>query len=423
VKDFGKCTFLLCRVAFFQLSSCIFRSELYLMPRSAPGRIVCLSNVFDEHYQAVREEAIPIPLSSSKRRALFRCLEDAAERELIVFSSPPKALQRRAARWLPRVSTTFSTHRQLVCANLDARKIRIPLGWLSYAAHVARHTRSGDIVIIDNFEFIYVVAACAARLRRRLRFVLDYEDGKHAIDRGWQRWLSGAAELLGRPLLRGAIVAHPSLARRLPKNLPTELVPGFFDPPKPRLSERHAPVPVKFLYSGSLDGTRGVDLLLESLPLLPPTGWELDFTGSGPLESQVVQAARDPRWQGRVRFHGVLPNADYENLMVACNVALNCQRHSDPISDVTYPSKTFTYLSAGLRLISSTASGAREVLGDACWYYSEETPAALAALMSNFITDGLPPQPEAALREVQSRYSTEGTTSRLRTLLTQIESS
>jgi glycosyltransferase involved in cell wall biosynthesis len=373
------------------------------MSSSAPGRIVCLSNVFDEHYQEVRREAIPVFLGS-KRRALYHCLERAAERELIVLSAPPKALLRRSVRWLPSVTTTFSTHRQSFCANLDAPKVRIPFGWLSYALHVVRQTRSGDLVLIDNFEFIYVVAAYAARLRRRLRFFLDYEDGKHLIDRGLYRWLSGSAEAFGRPLLRGSILAHPSLALRLPKNLPSELVPGFFHPPKPRSRERLAQAPVKFLYSGSLDRTRGVDLLLESLPLLPVTGWELHLTGAGPLERQVAAIAAEPRWAGRVQFHGVLLNEDYEKLMAACNVALNCQSLSDPISDVTYPSKTFTYLSAGLRLISSTASSVREVLGEACWYYREETPAALAALMSQFILEGLPPQPEAALREVQSRY-------------------
>ena len=390
------------------------------MSSSAPGRIICLSNVFDEHYQEVRQEAIPVPLGS-KRRALYRCLEQAAERELIVLSSPPKALERRSVRWLPGVTTTFSTHRQFFCPNLDGPKVRIPCSWLSYAAHVVRQTRSGDLVLIDNYEFIYVVAAYAARLGRRLRFFLDYEDGKHAIDRGWERMLSGAAESFGRPLLRGAMLAHPSQASRLPADLPRELVPGFFHPPRPRASERPANAPVKFLYTGSLDTTRGVDLLLGALPLLPESGWELHITGSGPLQSRVVETATDPRWGGRVQLRGVLPSREYELLLASCDVALNCQRPSDPISDVTYPSKTFTYLSAGLRLISSTASSVSEVLGAACWYYPEENSDSLASVMTRFIREGLPPAPEAALREVQDRYSTEGTTRRLQTFLKKIE--
>ena len=389
------------------------------MPCSTVGRIVCLTNVFDENYQRARDEKIPLPLGS-KRRALFQCLETAAQRELLVLSCPPKALQRRRPRWLAALETRFSTHRQLFCANFDAPKLRIPCSWIFYAAHVVRHTRSGDLVLIDNFEFLYVLAAYAARLGRRLRFFLDYEDGKHAIDNGWYRLLSGAAEFFGRPLLRGAILAHPSLATRLPKDLPVALVPGFLHPPKPRAAERPADAPVKFLYSGSLDRTRGVDLMLGALPFLPATGWELHITGSGPLQPQVIEVASDPRRDWRVQFHGVLPNEEYEHLMATCDVALNCQRPSDAISDVTYPSKTFTYLSAGLRLISSTASGVREVLGAACWYYHEESSASLAAVMTAMITDGLPEVPEAALREVQTQYSMEGTTRRLQAFLEKI---
>jgi glycosyltransferase involved in cell wall biosynthesis len=389
------------------------------MSTTPAGRIVCLTNVFDEHYQRVRQEEIPLPLGS-KRRALYRCLEDAAERELLLLSSPPKALERRSRRWLRAIETTFSTHRQFFCANWDGPKVRIPCSWLFYAAQVVRQTRSGDLVLIDNYEFIYVVAAYAARLGRRLRFFLDYEDGKHAIDQGWERLLSATAEAFGRPLLRGAMLAHPAQAVRLPADLPRELVPGFMHVPKPRGTERTTNAPVKFLYSGSLDRTRGVDLLLGALPLLPATGWELQITGSGPLQPQVVETAADPRWTGRVQFHGVLPNDEYEHLMATCDVALNCQRPSDPISDVTYPSKTFTYLSASLRLISSTASSVCEVLGAACWYYHEETSASLAAVMSQMLREGLPPTPEAALREVQDRYSTEGTTRRLKTLLEKI---
>jgi len=390
------------------------------MSSSAPGRIICLSNVFDENYQGLRREAIPLPLGS-KRRALYRCLEEAAGRELVVLSCPPKALRRRSVRWLESVETTFSTHRQIFCANLDGPKVRIPCSWFFYAAHIVRHTRSGDLVLIDNYEFIYVVAAYAARFGRKLRFFLDYEDGKHAIDHGWERLLSGAAESFGRPLLRGAMLAHPSQASRLPADLPRELVPGFLHPPKPRPSERPANAPVKFLYTGSLDTTRGVDLMLGALPLLPPAGCELHITGAGPLQPQVVETAAAPIWGGRVQFHGVLPNAEYEDLMASCDVALNCQRTSDPISDVTYPSKTFTYLSAGLRLISSTASSVCEVLGSACCYYPEESSTSLATVMAQFIREGLPPTPEAALREVQTRYSPEGTTNRLKALITQIE--
>ena len=126
-------------------------------------KIVCLSNVFDQHYHDVRGEKVERCLTAAFRRDLFSCLEMASGREFIVLSVPPKAAERRAGKWLPAVETKFATHRQLFCANWDVPKLRIPLSWFFYARHVLRHVRSGDLVVIDNYEFVYVVAARLVR--------------------------------------------------------------------------------------------------------------------------------------------------------------------------------------------------------------------------------------------------------------------
>jgi glycosyltransferase involved in cell wall biosynthesis len=382
------------------------------------GRIVCLSNVFEEEYASIRGEAIALPLSIEKRRDLFRCIEDAIGRRVMILSSPPKAKERRHPRWLPALETRFASHLQLVCSNLDAPKIRIPTSWALYAAHVMRHTRSGDVVLLDNYEWLYILAAYAAKQGRRLIFVLDYEDGKHAIDHGWQRLLSGWAEGLGRRLLRGALVAHPALASRLSPALPQELVPGFLHRASAPRAERSRSV--KFLYSGTLDAPRGLDLILNAVAFLPTEGWELHITGSGALEEHVLAAANDARWKSKLHFHGVLPEVDYRNLMARCHIALNCQMSTNPVSAVTFPSKTFTYLSAGLGLISSTASCVPEVLGDACWYYRQETPEALARVMTERLESGITSPDADALHQLEARYSLAGTAKRLRAFFKQV---
>jgi len=388
------------------------------MAGSTYPRIICLSNVFDRNYQILRGEKIAPCLSSPKRRDLFRCLELATGREVVVLSSPPKSLERRTPRWLPAVATAFSTHPQFFCANWDVPKLRIPLGWLFYAAQAVRRIRSGDLVLMDNYEFIYVVAAYAVRLFRRVDFILEYEDGKHAIDQSWGGALSGLAEKMGRRLIRAAILAHPALGRRLPSSAPTLLAPGFVVRTKEHPDRPPVKGDVQLLYSGSLDRARGVDLLLAALPLLPETGWQLHLTGAGPLEKAVAALAAEPQWQGRVTFHGALPSADYAALVSRCHIGLNCQRPSDPISDVTFPSKIFSYLSAGLLILSSRASEVPAVCGDACIYYDKETPAALAeAIQRVALHYAELSRPEKA-DKVAALYGIEGTTQRLTQLLT-----
>ena len=171
------------------------------LDHKGPGRVLALSNVYDDQYHQIRGEEIVRVMSSAKRRDLFHCIEMATQRELIVLSSPPKANIRRSSRWVPAIETKFSSHRQLFCSNWDAPKLRIPLSWLFYARHILKHTRNGDLLMIDNYELIYIIAAMCARIFRRVTIILDYEDGKHLIDRGWHRILSGLAEFLACLLL------------------------------------------------------------------------------------------------------------------------------------------------------------------------------------------------------------------------------
>jgi len=378
-----------------------------------------LSNVIDKRYHELRGEKIAPCLSWGKRRDLFKCLELASGKEVVVLSSPPKAIERRGVRWLSPVETRFSTHRQLVCANWDAPKVRVPLSWLFYARHALRHTRSGDLVIIDNYELIYVIAAWLVRLFRRVTFVVDYEDGKHAIDRGLPRLLSAMAESAGKPLMRGALLAHPALGKRLPEATPKALLPGFIVP-RTSSGGRLPDTLVRFLYSGSLDEPRGVDMLLAALPYLPESGWHLDITGAGPLSDQVARFAREARWVGKVVFHHSLAAEAYNRLVDTCHVGLNCQRSSDPISGVTFPSKVFGYLSAGLLVLSSRASGVEQICGKACLYFGEETPDGLARAMTETTEDFTAARQRVDAGEASRIYSLEGTAPRLKRFLEEI---
>ena len=259
-------------------------------------KVVCLSNVFDQRYHDLRGETVERCLTIPYRRDVFRCLEVASDREVIVLSSPPRAAERRAGKWLPPTETRFATHQQLFCANWDIPKLRVPLAWIFYARHVLRHVRSGDLVVMDNYEFLYVVAARLVQTFRRVTFVLVYLDGKHLIDRGWPRFLSGLAEAWGRPLLSGAILSNPVLGKRLPDSMPKELAPGFLPdelPSGPGIPDGV----VRFFYAGALGRSHGIDLLLEALDHLPERGWHLIIAGQGPLTDSVIRLTQDPRWR------------------------------------------------------------------------------------------------------------------------------
>jgi glycosyltransferase involved in cell wall biosynthesis len=381
------------------------------------NRIVYLTSVFDPHYEKLRgEKTESYILVASFRREILRCLELASGREVIVLSPPPKATERRKPRWLPAVETLFATHRQFFCANWDVPKLRVPLSWFFYAGHVLRHVRSGDLVVIDNYEFVYVVAARLTSLFRRVKFVLVYLDGKHLSDRSWQRVLSGLAETWGRPLLSGALLSTPFLGERLPEALPKELIPGFV-PDKLPLPPNAPDGVVRFLYSGGVDRIRGVDLLLAALEHLPEKGWHLDITGHGALAEQVDRFARDPRWSGKMEYHHSVPAEAYQRIVASAHVGLNCQRVSDPISVGTLPSKVFTFLSAGLLVISSKAGAVEQLCRNACFYYEDDTAQSLAGAMKEVIANYSAVRQKLNPAVVFDQFSTKATARRMGGLL------
>jgi glycosyltransferase involved in cell wall biosynthesis len=276
-----------------------------------------------------------------------------------------------------------------------------------------KHTRSGDVLILDNFELIYVLAASLCRILHGNQVLLDFEDGKHLTDHGWTRLFSGPAEFFGKPLIQGAILAHPSLSERLSPRIPKILVPGFYIPPQNQQTPISTAVDTHFVYAGSLDAPRGVDLLLDAIPLLPETGWRLDITGSGPLESSIRLIATHPSYSRKVVFHSVLDAKAHAYLLAESRVGLNLQRSDNPVSQVTFPSKLFSYLSAGLLVISSRASQVEAILKKACLYLPQETPEALANLM----TRQIPLEPSQSHFADLEQFSIPSTALRLRAFL------
>lgn len=346
------------------------------MEKDSPS-IFILTGAYDDQYLQTRRDNPVICTSAGKRITLYRAIEQAAGRPVVLLSPQPRG--RGTAKGLSATASRFGDQIQLFAKASGVRKIRFALDMLHYARHVAKHTRSGDTLIIDNYELIYVLAIQYCRLLgRRNRILLEYEDGKHLIDKGIWRRMSGLAEWLARPWLEGAILATPTLGERLPPETPKILVPGIL---REEIVFNPTPAPgqaVAFLYSGSLDVERGGPLLLSYLEEGNfPADFEIHVTGQGHFTDRLL--AVQHRFPNIVHFHGTVSQEELARIRSLCHYGLNLQSSSHPISTVTYPSKTFDYLNAGLRVITTRAAGVGKVLGQSATYIEEETTSGLAA--------------------------------------------
>jgi hypothetical protein len=340
------------------------------------AQIHILTCVYDDGYLATRRDNPVVCTSAGKRLVLHKALREASRCELSLLSPHPRG--QSSPYPLPEQETTFGETRQFFSEASSRRKIRFLTDIVAYAKHVYRHTRDGDILIIDNYEIIYVIAAWYCRLRGRSNpIVLEYEDGKHLIDKGLWKLLSGLAEIIGRPLVRAAILATPKLAERLPKDIPNVVIPGIINDNLRYNLLPEPGEPIHFLYSGSLDYERGGPLLLDYLESGELAGNAVfHITGQGHFKLRLEALAR--KHPGNIHFHGCVSVEELEGIRSRCHFGLNLQTSSNPISEVTYPSKTFDYLNAGIRVISTRAAGIEMVLGDVAIYLDDETSANLA---------------------------------------------
>jgi hypothetical protein len=378
------------------------------------SNIFILTGAYDDHYLQTRRDNPVICTSACKRILLYQAIEEAAGKPVVLLSPQPRG--RGVPVVLPAASSRFGNQVQLFAKASGVRKIRFVIDMLHFARHVAKHTRSGDIFVVDNYELIYVLAIQYCRLLgRRNRIFLEYEDGKHLIDKGIWKWLSGLAEWLARPWLEGAILASPTLGERLPPEIPKVLVPGIlhegimFNPPPA------AGQPVAFLYSGSLDVERGGPLLLSYLEEGNFShGLEIHITGQGHFTDRL--RAVQNRFPKIVHYHGTISQEELARIRSLCHYGLNLQSSAHPVSSVTYPSKTFDYLNAGLRLISTRAAGVTEVLAAAAVYLDEETSATLAHTI-NQAAKSLRNEEATGMDTIGWSFTYKGTVKRLSVLL------
>lgn len=383
--------------------------------RIAKARIVVLTGAYDDQYLRTRTDQPVVCVSAGKRLMLYRALAAATDAEIVLLSQQPRG--RAKPQPLPACESKFDRFRQFFPAASGLRKVRFVTDMWRYVRHVARHVRENDILVLDNYEMPYVLAARFCRfLGKRNRVILEYEDGKHLIDRGFYLWLSQFAEWLGRPLVKAAILATPALSERLPEKTPFVIIPGLL---RDDLSFNPLPNkgdPLGILYSGSLDYERGGPLLLEYLEAgsFPPNV-VFHITGQGFFTDRLSALAK--KFPGVVHFHGIVNQDELARIRGRCHYGLNLQSSINPISRVTYPSKTFDYLNAGLRVISTRAAGVPDVLGKVAMYLATEDVEGLSVAIRNAISSGESPSDLSCHIHSLDHLTFDGSVARLRKLL------
>jgi glycosyltransferase involved in cell wall biosynthesis len=247
-----------------------------------------------------------------------------------------------------------------------------------------------DVFVANDID-VLPAAWLAAQLRRR-KLVLDchelYTELPSLQQRPFVRWVWQTIEQLLLPRADALITVNHLLANyfkeryginahvvyNYPLPQPSQVLPSV----QQRLANKI------LIYQGSLQAGRGLELMLQTMSLLPDcTLW---IVGDGPLYDSLRQQAQP---LPNVRLWGAVPFADLPAITAQATVGLSLENGDALNLQYATPNKVYDYLAAGLPVVISNLPGLRSQTEpyQAGVVLHQHTPQALAQTVSQLLGD------------------------------------
>ena len=190
--------------------------------------------------------------------------------------------------------------------------------------------------LVYNFYLPYYLAPLMIKYIFRKKLFVDYEDD-YTLQRN--NPIKNILERILRRTTTGAICVNESMAQHF-TDKQVRVVNGFADLEYSKNADFTLKDGMVFLFSGSLDKIRGVELIPDLVRALRQhiMNFQIFITGDGPLKSLVV------KWTfPEVKFLGFLNDIEYERIMKETDACLVLQKPDHPFNRGSFPSKIDNY--------------------------------------------------------------------------------
>jgi glycosyltransferase involved in cell wall biosynthesis len=207
-----------------------------------------------------------------------------------------------------------------------------------------------DTVIVYNLSIANLLLAAVSKILGCNVF-FEYEDSIRISRNGpkfiFLKWFTGGYEALARQLARGSISASIELSQAF-KSDRQLIIPGILGrdindlSAYPRAGVWDSSRPIRLIYAGGLDHSKGLDRFLGALlSMNSPYPIEMRICGAGPQESLIKEMCE--RSGGQVQFLGLVSREELLNQLMWADVGINPHR-SDLHNGGTWPFKVVEYL-------------------------------------------------------------------------------
>ena len=350
------------------------------------------------------------------RRAEFGAADALPLPEIVrrALRDPDGRRSARLGRWSPgilarlarasRVALTSRAQARTFAAMAPSADIVHAMAYLSLPTAHAVAARVGSPPVVYDARDLYADASNVARLPSFVR---------RAFARSERRLARRAARVV---TVNDAYA--DVLARRLGPPRPLVVMNGPSQREAPgaqecRFHERLglAPGTSVVLYHGGFSPDRGIEQLIDALPLLPTTT-TLVLMGYGRLARALEARAADPGLQGRLRVVPAVAPGELLDWVASADVAAMPIQPSTLNHRLTTPNKLFEAMAAGVPVVAADLPGMTPIVLEAgCGVLCDPTdPASIAAAIRTVLdaSDGQ----RAAWRDggraaVAGRYSWE----------------
>jgi glycosyltransferase involved in cell wall biosynthesis len=254
------------------------------------------------------------------------------------------------------------------------------IGALSLIASVlAKHRRQPfDALILYNLGLPEAFAASVLSRLIGCPVVLEYEDDAFQGPSGARSWRQ-FPHMLGMHIVRSRIKAVVGVSPELIDQIGCQfkyLLRGTLREDLRRITphEMSEESRLQFLYSGSIQPSKGVGELCAAWEEAGLANAELSIVGEGPGLSELRE-----RYRGNVSitFHGFVPRSKLVDMFQSAHVMINPHRDCRDIGAV-FPFKLIEYLGTGRPVISTKMAVLEAPLDVGILYSTRDTSSALA---------------------------------------------
>lgn len=257
-------------------------------------------------------------------------------------------------KWPNRFSSNHWLHKKLK-SSLSKNDILLVYHSLSYEKEIKKIKEKTGCRLIYQIEELY-------------------SDAKlHVSPKEMQEELSG--------LSRGDafIFSSESLRQRcnFANNKPSCILYGAYS--NHAQNTKHDHKKVELVYLGTLDPIkRGADNAIAALDFLDSSYVLHILSGEDPRRIMAL-AAKNTQRQASIIFEGPKYGQDLYDFLNSCDIGLSTQNACSSFNESSFPSKIITYLSCGLKIVSSkSVSVLNSSISDWLFFYDGEQPEEIA---------------------------------------------